>query len=72
VGSNEVISIAELAYRVRDILSPGKPVHILGQSNPGAARSRYVPDIRKAQQELGLNVTISLTDAIRRTGEAHL
>jgi nucleoside-diphosphate-sugar epimerase len=41
-------------------------VHILGQPDPGAARNRYVPDIRKAQQDLGLSVTIPLAEAIRR------
>jgi len=71
VGSNEVISIADLAHLVRDILAPGKPVAILGQADPSAARNRYVPDIRKAHQELSLNVTIPLAEAIMRTGEAH-
>jgi UDP-glucuronate decarboxylase len=66
VGSDEVISISALAYLVRDILAPDKPVHILGQPGPDAARNRYVPDIRKVQQSLGLNVTIPLADAIRR------
>lgn len=70
VGSDEVISIAALAHLVRDILAPEKPVHILGQSEPGAARNRYVPDIRKAQQQLGLSVTVPLAEAIRRTGAA--
>jgi len=72
VGSDEVVSIADLAHLVRDILAPGKYVRILGQPNPGSARCRYVPDIRKAHQELGLNVSIPLAEAIRRTGEAHL
>jgi dTDP-glucose 4,6-dehydratase len=67
VGSDEVINIAALAHVVRDILAPGKPVHILGQPDPGAARNRYVPDIRKAQQDLGLSVTIPLAEAIRGT-----
>jgi dTDP-glucose 4,6-dehydratase len=66
VGSDEVISIAALAHLVRDVLAPEKPVHILGQPDPGAARNRYVPDIRKAQQDLGLSVTIPLAEAIRR------
>lgn len=70
VGSDEVISIAALAHLVRDILAPGKPVHILGQLNRCAARNRYVPDIRKAQHQLGLSVTVSLAEAIRRTGAA--
>ena len=70
VGSNEIISIAELAHLVRDVLAPEKPVHILGQHEPGANRNRYVPDIHKAQQEMGLGVTVLLRDAIRRTGAA--
>ncbi len=70
VGSDEVISIAELAHLVRDLLAPEKPVHILGKPDPGAARNRYVPDIRKAQQELGLSVTVPLAEAIRHTGAA--
>ena len=68
VGSDEVISIAALAHLVRDILAPDKPVHILGQPYPGAARNRYVPDISKARQQLGLSITVPLAQAIRRTG----
>ena len=68
VGSDEVISIAALAHLVRDILAPNKPVHILGQPNPGAARNRYVPDISKVHNQLCLGVTVSLAEAIRRTG----
>ena len=70
VGSDEVISIADLAHLVRYILAPEKPVHIIGQPAPGSARNRYVPDIHKANQELGLSVSLSLAEAIRRTGAA--
>lgn len=69
VGSDESISIADLANLVREILAPEKPVRILGQATSGAARNRYLPDIHKAQRELGLRVTIPLAEAIRRTGE---
>ena len=72
LGSSEVISIADLAYLVRDILAPGIPVHILGQPHPRAARNRYVPDIRKSQQELGLSVTVPLAESIRRTGSQRI
>ena len=34
VGSDEVISIADLAHMVRDLLVPEKPVHILGKPDP--------------------------------------
>lgn len=71
VGSDEVISIAELAYRVRDLLAPDKLVLIHGRGSDAQGRNRYIPDIRKAQQELGLAVTIPLAEAIRRTGAAH-
>ncbi len=70
VGSDEVVSIGELAHRVRDLLAPSKPVRILGQADAGQGRSRYIPDIRKAQRELGLRVTIPLAEAIWRTGAA--
>lgn len=64
VGSDEAISIADLAHLVRDVLAPAKPVHIRGRAEPGAPRARYVPDIRRAQAELGLAVRVSLRDAI--------
>jgi UDP-glucuronate decarboxylase len=70
VGSDEVISIASLAYLVRDIIAPHKPVQILGQPVTDAVRSRYVPDIRKAHQEFGLSVSVPLEEAIRRCGVA--
>ncbi len=69
VGSNEVISIAELAHLVRDVLAPDKAVQILGNPDRGATRNRYVPDIRKARQELGLDINVSLADSIRCIGE---
>ncbi len=71
VGSNEVVSIADLAYLVRDLVAPGKPVVIHGQPNPAAARNRYVPAISKAADLHALKVTISLADAILRTAESH-
>lgn len=71
VGSDEVVSIAELAYLVRDLLAPDKPVKILGQSSVTQGRNRYVPDIHKAKEELGLTVRIPLGEAIRRAGATH-
>lgn len=71
VGSDEVVSIANLAHLVRDLIAPGKPVRILGKTDPSNARNRYVPDISKARSELGLDVSIPLAQSIRRTAEAH-
>ena len=71
VGSNEVVSIAELAYLVRDVIAPNKPVRILGRAKIGTAGKRYIPDIRKIQKELGLSVRISLKEAISITETNH-
>ncbi len=71
VGSDQAISIADLAHLVRDIVSPGKPVRILGKAIGNEERNRYVPDTRKAQRDLGLVGTISLEQSILATVAAH-
>ncbi len=66
VGSEEAVTIAELAQRVA-ARAPGKPaVRILGTSSDRIG-SRYVPDIARAQSELGLVPRVHLDDAITRT-----
>lgn len=66
VGSEEAVTIAELAQRVA-ALAPAKPsVRILGTSSDRIG-SRYVPDIARAQSELGLVPRVRLDDAITRT-----
>lgn len=68
VGSDETHSIADVAYLVRNLLAPDKPVQFLGEIDNAATRSIYVPDIRKVQEELGLKVAVPLAEAIQRTG----
>lgn len=46
VGSNEAVTIVELANRVRDRLSPGREVAIQGAAGD-SQRSRYVPDVAR-------------------------
>lgn len=68
VGSDEAVTIAELAHLVRDCLAPAKPVRVMGLAGADAAlRNRYVPDIGKARTQLGLTVGIPLREAIRLT-----
>lgn len=70
VGSDEAISIANLAQLIRDIISPKKTVKIRGAVNEDSTmRSRYVPDITKARTHLGLGVLTPLSDAIRLTAQ---
>lgn len=70
VGSDQAISIADLAHLVRDIVSPSKPVRILGKANENNGRNLYIPNIQRARDELGLEVNIPLDLAIRATAEA--
>lgn len=66
VGSEEAVSIAELAHRTATILgSPG--VEILGQPDPGWNPGRYVPATARIRDQLGVTATIGLNEAIRRT-----
>jgi UDP-glucuronate decarboxylase len=71
VGSDEAITIRELAHLVRDLLAPDKPVHIQSNTPLSGNRSRYVPNIRKARQELLLDVGVPLSQAILNTASAY-
>jgi nucleoside-diphosphate-sugar epimerase len=66
VGSDEAVSIAELATRVRDTLAPGKPVRVMQQAPIAGmqARQRYVPGVARARS-LGLAPWTPLSDSIR-------
>jgi len=70
VGSDEAITIGELAHLVRDLVSPRKTVRILGKPVDNAERNRYVPDISKIGRDLGLRPEISLEDSILDTARA--
>ncbi len=70
VGSDEAISIAELATLVRDLVAPAKNVRIIGKPETDVTRNRYVPDIRRARHELGLDIFTPLIRAIIETANA--
>jgi len=67
VGSDEPISILELARKI--ILILGTPTEIIvgGKPVPGKRPHRYVPDISRGRSELGLPVGTGLEEALRRT-----
>ena len=67
VGSPEGLSIREVAERVRAALNAGNEVRVLGAPVPGAMPSVYVPDVARTMRELGLDVTVGLEDAVRRS-----
>lgn len=67
VGSVKAVSIARLAETVADTFRPRPAVQILGTPVPNQPAERYVPDTRRAQQELGLQERIELRTAVERT-----
>lgn len=67
VGSEQDVSIAELAKSVAETLCPRVPVEIMGRAVPGVPAQRYVPSTARARTELGLSCTVSLPETIRRT-----
>ena len=66
VGSDQAVSIADLAHLVARQHSQPPPVTILGTPGQGPAE-RYIPDIARARQELGSELSIDLAAAIART-----
>ena len=70
VGSDEAVSIKQLAERTSTVLAKGD-YQILGVNDGGWNLGRYVPDTRLINQELGLYKTVSLDDAIKRTALWH-
>lgn len=65
VGSDDAITIRDLAYLVRDTIAPYKTVKIAGAVSAQSHRNRYVPSIEKARSELGLTLRYTLSDSIR-------
>jgi dTDP-glucose 4,6-dehydratase len=70
LGSEEAISIRDLAYLVADVFG-GVEVSITGNPNSGVAGNRYVPATERARSELGLEQRTSLRDSIERTVRWH-
>ncbi len=70
VGSDQAIAIDELAHRVRNLLCPEKTVRILGNRTINNSRNRYIPDIKRAREELGVSLQVSLDQSILAMGAA--
>ena len=66
VGSDQPVSMSELASMVRESAGSEKPVKIRRDACEDLARSIYVPDITKSQV-LGLRVETPLEEAVRLT-----
>ncbi len=71
VGSEQAVSIAELAHRVAEIAGVGAPVEVRGTPRIGERPERYVPSTLRARSELHLEERIDLNESIRRTLAFH-
>lgn len=67
VGSENRVTVAELARTIASIVSPDAEVRIAKAAVAGASPEQYVPSTRRAREELGLRDTIDLEEGIRRT-----
>ena len=71
VGSEEAVSIRELAETVARAFDPAPAVDIAGTPRPGAPVARYVPAVGRLREELGFRPRIGLAEAIARTKRWH-
>jgi dTDP-glucose 4,6-dehydratase len=67
IGSEDAISIHDLACLVRECAGTQNEILVQEQSKAGVLPARYVPSVARVRQELGLTPRYSLSDAIRRT-----
>jgi nucleoside-diphosphate-sugar epimerase len=67
VGSDEDVTIADLANLVAETAKPKSKVQIAKAPRLGAEPHRYVPSIERARKELQLEVRITLQEGIKQT-----
>lgn len=67
VGSDQSLSISDLASLICRLLEIEPRIYIRQKADKGSQPVRYVPDIARARDELGLPAPIDLDEAILRT-----
>lgn len=67
VGSEDAVSIRDLALVVAACATPSLPVEIRGVPVPGTRVDRYVPSTARARSELGLREWTPLAQAFEKT-----
>lgn len=71
VGSDEAISIADLAHLVAGSFDHPSKISIAQLPDKNKLPERYIPAIQRAQQGLGLINRVSLSQAIKKTIDWH-
>jgi nucleoside-diphosphate-sugar epimerase len=67
VGSEEDVTIGDLAQRVARLAPRPVDVRVARPAPPSPVPDRYVPSTRRAREELGLRELVRLDEAIART-----
>jgi len=70
VGSAQSISIKELANTVRSVLGVTAEVEVARRAGADSSVHRYVPCVKKAEEQLGLRCEVPLDEAIRKTARS--
>lgn len=65
IGGNEIVSIMDLAKLVVKLISPDLRINV--SKEPSGNIHRYVPDLQRAEIQMGLRQKIYLNDAIIKT-----
>ena len=71
VGSDEAISILDLAHLVRECAGTQNEIIVHGKKVDGTLPARYVPSVDLAKKELSLCLRSSLSEAISQTLDWH-
>jgi dTDP-glucose 4,6-dehydratase len=67
VGSEEAVTIRQLAETAAGSATPAVPVLVAQPSDPSQPPHRYIPATLRAQTDLGLRQTVSLQEGFLRT-----
>jgi dTDP-glucose 4,6-dehydratase len=66
VGSDEAITIKDLAYKVAGFF-PGLKVDVLNLTSPTDRNQNYIPDVTKFKKEFNVGLPVDLKQAIQKT-----
>jgi len=71
VGSEDALSILDLAHRVAQVLSVQVSVRAVRNAPPAHVPQYYVPCTQRAREELGLPPSLGLDESLKRTARWH-
>jgi nucleoside-diphosphate-sugar epimerase len=66
-GSDEEFTIRKFADYVAEAFNPKIKIEIRAKTDPAKTSGRYVPNVRKAKNELGVQIWINIQKAIQKT-----